>query len=90
VWLFDKSDIRTVTTVVASPYAYEDDTLRTKLGAKGNLVLAEKGQTITIETAALQVRAEIVDLDYGGGELPTESYFTKFTLELSPSRKRPE
>ncbi len=90
VWLFDKSDIRTVTTVVASPYAYEDDTLRTKLGAKGNLILAEKGQTITIETAALQVQAEVVDLDYGGGELPAESYFTKFTLELSPSRKRPE
>ncbi len=90
VWLFDKSDIRTVTTVVASPYAYEDDTLRTKLGAKGNLVLAEKGQPIVIETAALRVRAEIVDLAYGGGDLPAESYFTKFTLELSPSRKRPE
>ena len=90
VWLFDKSDIRTVTTVVASPYAYEDDTLRTKLGAKGNLILAEKGQAIVIETAALRVRAEIVDLSYGGGELPAESYFTKFTLELSPSRKRPE
>ena len=76
--------------MVASSYAYEDDTLRTKLGAKGNLVMAEKGQVVVLETAALRVQAEIVDLSYGGGEMPAESYFTKFTLELSPSRKRPE
>jgi len=87
IWLFDKSDIRTVTTVVVSPYAYEDETLRTKLGAKGDIILAQRGETLMLETASLRVRAEIVDLTYGGGELPAESYFTKFTVELAPSRK---
>lgn len=90
IWLFDKSDIRTVTTVVASPYAYQDEALRAKLGAKGDVVLAKEGDTITLETASLRVRAEIVSVAYGGGELPPESYFTKFTVELSPSRKPTE
>ncbi len=89
VWLFDKSDIRTVTKVVVSPYANQDDGLRTKLGAKGEVVVAEEGGTFTLETAALRVRAQIVDLAYGaaGGDLPSQSYFSKFTVELTPSRK---
>ena len=87
IWLFDKSDIRTVTTVVVSRYAYEDDALRAKLGAKGDVVLAEEGQAVSLETATLQVRAEIIDLDYGSeGDLPEESFFSKFTVELSPSK----
>lgn len=89
IWLFDKSDIRTVTAVVASPHAFEDEALHAKLGAKGDVFLAQKGQAIELETASLQVRAEIVDLSYGSGEAP-DSYFTRFTVELSPSRKATE
>ncbi len=40
VWLFDKSDIRTVTKVLMSPYAYNDSALRTRLAPKGDPVLA--------------------------------------------------
>jgi hypothetical protein len=85
IWLFDKSDIRTVTTVVASEYAYQDEALRAKLGAKGDVVLATPGQTVNLQTATLTVKAEIIDLDYGAeGDLPDESFFEKFTVELSP------
>ena len=82
VWLFDKSDIRTVTKVLMSEYAYHDDTLRTKLAPKGELILASLGQVITLETASLQVKAEITDLAYGSGDLPPQSYFAKLTVEL--------
>jgi len=87
IWLFDKSDIRTVTKVVASPYAMEDDALHSKLAAKGDVIVAERGEMIVLETAALRVRAQIVATSLGGGDQQPESYFTKFTVELSPSRK---
>lgn len=88
IWLFDKSDIRTVTTVVVSRYAYEDDALRAKLGAKGDVILAEQGQSVILETATLRVNAEVIDMEYGSeGDLPDESFFEKFTVELSPSTK---
>jgi hypothetical protein len=87
-WLFDKTDIRTVTTVVSSEYAFEDESLRTKLAAKGDVVLAQEGLVIELETATLQVDAEIVDVVYGDdGDLPGRSYFERFMVELSPSTK---
>jgi len=44
VWLFDKNDIRTVTKVLMSKYAYDDDALRAKLAPKGEAVLVEPGK----------------------------------------------
>ncbi len=38
VWLFDKNDIRTVTKVLMSEHAYNDQALRTKLAPKGEAV----------------------------------------------------
>jgi hypothetical protein len=84
IWLFDKSDIRTVTKVVVAAGANQDEALRAKLGAKGETVVAQKGEVIELETAALRVRARIVDLTYGS---PEQDFFSKLTVELTPSRK---
>jgi len=82
VWLFDKSDIRTVTKVLMSQHVYNDDVLRAKLAPKGDPVLAELGQIIVLETTSLRVDARIVDMEYGGGAVPPQSQFTKLTVEL--------
>lgn len=82
VWLFDKSDIRTVTKVLMSEYAYYDENLRAKLAPKGELVLAEPGTVVTLETAALRVRAEIQELAYAAGEGAERAQFARMTLEL--------
>jgi hypothetical protein len=82
VWLFDKSDIRTVTKVLMSPYAYNDDALRARLAPKGDPVLAELGKSIVLETTSLRVDARVVDLEYDGGAVPPQSQFTKLTVEL--------
>ena len=82
VWLFDKSDIRTVTKVLMSPYAYNDDALQAKLAPKGDPVLAELGKSIALETTSLRVDARVVDLEYDGGAVPPQSQFTKLTVEL--------
>ena len=88
VWLFDKDDfVRTVTKVFASEYAFNDPALRSKLEAKGDLVQAQPGATVTMETSTLRLQARIVDMQYGTGPLPPNSYFEKMTIELAAWRK---
>jgi hypothetical protein len=84
VWLFDKNDIRTVTKVVMSDHAFFDEALKAKLAPKGEPVLAREGETVVLETASLIINARLTDLVYGeSGELPSQSFFDNFTVELS-------
>jgi hypothetical protein len=82
VWLFDKSDIRTVTKVLMSEHAFRNESLRAKLASKGEAVLAQPGAPFTLETSGLEVRVDVTELDYGEGNLPANSFFSKLTIEL--------
>jgi hypothetical protein len=83
VWLFDKNDIRTVTKVLMSDYAFHDEALVTKLAPKGEPVLAEVDKDVVLETKTLRVRARIVEAEYGVGNLPRDSFFSRMTLDLA-------
>jgi hypothetical protein len=83
VWLFDKNDIQTVTKVLMSAHAFNDDATRQRLAAKGEPILVEPGTESVLETQTLQLVARVVDLGYGDGALPEESFFDHFTLELA-------
>ncbi len=83
VWLFDKNDIRTVTKVLMSDYAFHDEALRAKLAPKGEPMLAEVGGDIILETKTLRVRARIVETEYGMGNLPPNSFFERLTIDLA-------
>lgn len=88
LWLFDKADVRTVTLVLVSEYAFKDQALRAKLGAKGEAILAEKGKVLTLETRALRITAQIVELTYATTVgSPPNSHFQKLTLEIVPTMK---
>ncbi len=82
VWLFDKTDIRTISVPVMSKFAFEDDVFRGKLPPDSNPVLATEGGTFNIETSALLVKAKIEELAYGDGP-PEMSYFTSIKVSLS-------
>lgn len=82
VWLFDKNDIQTVTKVLMSRNAINDEAVRQRLAAKGEPVPAEPGHEMVLETATLRLTARVVDMSYGMGALPPESYFERMTLEL--------
>lgn len=86
VWLFDKNDIKTVTKVLMSDFAYNDETIRKKLQARGDAVLAQRGREIALETEALRVNAVVADMAYGSGGTP-QSFFSKLTMELTPTIK---
>jgi hypothetical protein len=87
VWLFDKSDIRTVTKVLMSDYAFRDDALRAKMASKGEAVLAQPGDPVILETTSLQVRVDVTELDYGEGDVPPNSFFQRLTVELVATTK---
>jgi hypothetical protein len=87
VWLFDKSDIRTVTKVLMSEHAYHDETLRARLATKGEAVLAEPGSPFVLETTGLQVKGKVTEIVYGNDEMPDGSYFSKLVVELVATTK---
>ncbi len=83
VWLFDKNDIQTITKVLMSEHAYNDEATRQRLAAKGDPVMARPGEEIVLETEKLQLVARVVDMAYGEDALPANSYFERLTLELA-------
>lgn len=83
VWLFDKNDIRTVTKVLMSEHAYNDQALRTRLAPKGEAILATPGGVLTLETQTLRVQVKIIDLQYGEGALPPHSFFERLIVEIA-------
>ncbi len=84
VWLFDKTDIRTVSVVLASAHAHADAALRTKLASRGEVVLAQPGATFSVKTSSLKLEGRVLDMAYGSGDVPAQSYFTTFSVELAP------
>lgn len=89
VWIFDKTDmdnVQTVTKVLMSEFAFHSEVLREKMKDRGEAVLAQKGQTIIVDAVGLQLRAEVVDFQYGDDpSLPPNSYFESLTTQLVPA-----
>ena len=88
VWLFDKNDIQTVTKVLMSDHAFNDLAIRQKLEAKGEPFQANAGGQTVLETATLRLVARVVDMAYGQGAMPDNSYFDSLVLELAIWQKQ--
>ena len=88
VWVFDKNDIKTVTKVLMSEHAYNDEGIRAELAPKGEAVLLKPGGIVMLETQTLTVQARVVDLAYGSGALPPNSFFDRLTIEISAWPKK--
>ena len=82
IWLFDKNDIKTATKVLMSQHAFNDQNIRGRLEAKGELVPIQPQGQVVLETATLQLLATVVDLEYGQGNLPDKSYFESSAICL--------
>ena len=80
VWLFDKLDSRTETKALLSERAAGDEALRAKLADRRELVVAEKGKTVILETGNLYLYATITDLEYEPGS--ESGIFSKLATKL--------
>jgi hypothetical protein len=83
VWLFDQNDIKTVTKVLLSGHAYYDEAVRSELEKKGEPILAEPGKEFELMTNNLVIIGRVMDMGYGEGPLPEESFFDRLSIELS-------
>lgn len=83
VWLFDQNDIKTVTKVLMSGHAYYDEAIRSELEKKGEPLLAQPGSEFVLETNNLRIIGRVMDMGYGEGPLPEESFFDRLSIELS-------
>jgi hypothetical protein len=92
VWLFDQNDIKTVTKVLMSGHAFYDDVIRSELEKKGEPVLADAGVEFVLATNNLRIIGRVMDMGYGEGPLPEESFFDRLSIELSvwPNEGGPE
>ena len=66
-----------------SSHAYNDDAMLVELEKKGEPILAQPGTEFVLETQNLRVIARVMDMVYGEGPLPEESFFERMALELS-------
>jgi hypothetical protein len=82
VWLFDKSDIRTQTYVLASEHAHDDPDLHDRLKLRGNLILAKPGQAFTIESKSLVLEGKVVAVTYADDVEPANGAFQEVKVNL--------
>ena len=64
IWLFDKDDPRQLSKFLLSEYAYQNQEMRDKFAAKGEVVLAKEGLTVTLQSENLHVSATITGMSY--------------------------
>jgi hypothetical protein len=83
VWVFDQAEIQTLTYVLMSEHAYNDQGLRAKLAPRGEAILAAPGKVFNLETKMLKMQVRIIDLQYGEGSLPPNSFFERITYSLT-------
>jgi hypothetical protein len=83
VGLFDKTDITTLSRVVMTEHAYQDETLRASVEANphAEAILAEPGATFTMTSTAMRVEAKIEDMEYSGEN--GNAYFNRLTVSLA-------
>jgi hypothetical protein len=66
-----------------SEHAFNDEALRAELAPKGEAVLVKPGQIVMLETPTLTIQARVIDLAYGSGALPENSFFERVSVEIS-------
>ncbi len=80
VWVFDKNDFQSTTKVLMTDFAYNDVTIKSKLMARGEPVLAVDNGRIEVLTSTLRVEIEVTGLLFNTDNNPPKGYFQKVTL----------
>lgn len=87
VWLFDKSDIRTVTKVLMSDYAYGNQALREKLSSRGDAVLLAPDLGFVLDAQTLRLMGKIVVMEYDDSQAPARGAIRRLRVQLRVMRQ---
>ncbi len=85
VGIFDKTDITTISRVIMSEYAYNDETIQTMVETNphAEAVLAQPGAEFTLESKAMRIEAKIENMVYGEESEESNVYFDSLTVSLA-------
>ncbi len=84
VWMFDKDEFtNTPNAILASEYAFNDAGVRSRLEPKGEVLLAEPGQLVKLETNALYVEAKVSNVIYKEGTEIPNSEFEQVEVQIT-------
>lgn len=89
VWLFDKTDIRTVTKVLMSDYAYGNPALREKLSSHGDAVLLAPDKGFVLDAQTLRLMGKVVEMGYDNSQAPASSTISRLRVQLRVLRQPP-
>lgn len=87
VWLFDKSDIRTVTKVLMTDYAYGNQALRDKLSSKGDALLLSPDMGFVLDAQTLRLLGKVVAQEYDDSAAPPRSTLRRLSVQLKVIRQ---
>lgn len=93
VWLFDKDDfVRTLNKMLVSEHIYNDPVARAELEPRvedpaNDIVLAQPGLSVVLETDQIRYQATIAEMVYGAGDLPPNSYFENLAIQIQAWEK---
>jgi len=87
VWLFEAKSAQTDTKVLMSAHSYLNEGIRKKLEGKGELVLAEQGSELVMQTNSLRMIGRVVDMSYAPNALAADGVFDHLILEKSVWQK---
>lgn len=76
MWLFDMQGSQTTTKILVSDFCYHDEALRSELEKKGDAVLLQPEEIITLETSALTAKAKILQVEYENSPQPQRVFKT--------------
>jgi hypothetical protein len=86
IWLFDKSDIRTVAKVLMSEKSYNDRGLREELSTRGEPVLAVPGTRFSLEGNTISADVEVTEVSYLTGAA-AHNAFGRVALRLAVGQR---
>jgi hypothetical protein len=82
VWLFDKADIRTRTTVLATDYAYDNAPLREKLAIHGDVLRLSPDLHFEMKGQCIGLIGDVVALEYDDGQAMPHSTVRRLSVRL--------
>lgn len=82
IWLFETQGTRTLSKVLVSEQAYDDESISTKLVRKGELVVAQPGLVIELETESIRLTATVEDIAYRDDTADARSVFDRLKVRM--------
>lgn len=82
IWAFDGKNAQTTSRILMSHFCNHEEILRTEMQQKGEALLIQPGETITMQTEKLKISAKILEIEYMADTTYPRSVFKKVVMQI--------